>query len=74
MWNRRDRLQNHCDALEQRIEELESVEKDYGRIRKIFGPDRVDGLVREMKERERLKVEAEKERRKLVRKKQRDAR
>lgn len=74
MWDRKDRLQNRCDRLEQRVEELEGVEKDYGRIRKFFGPDRMDGLVKEMKEREQMEAEQEKERRRLMRRKQRDAR
>ena len=74
MWNRRDRLQNRCDVLEQRVEELETVEKDYGRIRKIFGTERVDVLLREMKEREKIEAELEKERRKLQKRIQRDAR
>ena len=74
MWNRRDRLQNRCNVLEQRVEELETVEKDYGRIRKIFGPESVDSLLREMKERERAEVERETEKLKLIRRKQRDAR
>lgn len=74
MWNRKERLQNRCDVLEERVEELKTVEKDYGRIRKVFGPDRVDSMLWEMKERERVKAELEKERRKMMRKKQRDAR
>lgn len=56
------------------LSKYEDVEKDYGRIRKVFGTDRVDSLVKEMKERERMEVEAEKERRKMLRRKQRDAR
>ena len=69
-----ERLQNRCEFLEERIEELETVEKDYGRVRKIFGPERVDSLVREMKEMERLQLEAENERRKVMKRKQRDVR
>ena len=45
------------------------VEKDYGKIRKLFGADRIDGLLHEMKEQERVEVEREKERRRTVRKK-----
>ena len=74
MWNRKERLQNRCEFLEERIEEMETVEKDYGRVRKIFGPERVDSLVREMKEMERLQLEAENERRKVMKRKQRDVR
>lgn len=46
------------------------MEKDYGRVRKIFGPERVDSLLREVKERE----EIEKEKRKLQKRTQRDVR
>ena len=56
------------------MEELENIEKDYGRIRKLFGSDKIDGMLREMKEQERVEVEMEKDRRKMVRRKQRDAR
>ena len=31
--NREERLQERCSALGQRVEELENVDKDYGRIR-----------------------------------------
>lgn len=74
IWERRERLQTRCNALEQKVEELETVEKDYGRIRIIFGPDRVDSLLQEMKEQEPVEAELEKERRKLIKRKQRDAR
>ena len=74
MWDRKERLQRRCNSLEERVEELEVVEKDYGRIRKFWGPDRVDSLVREMKEEERFEDEQERERRKLMRRKQREAR
>ena len=60
---------SNSDVLEERVEELESVEKDYSRIRKLFGVDRIDGLLREMKEQERVEAEMEKERRKTMRKK-----
>ena len=42
VWDGRERLRERCNALEKRVEELETVEKDYGWIRKIFGPERVD--------------------------------
>ena len=74
MWNRRNRLQNRCDLLEERIEELETVEKDYGWIQKILGSERVESLVREMKKQERLQGEMEKERREMMKRKQRDSR
>lgn len=74
IWDRRERLQQRYDALEERVEKLEVAEKDYGRIRKLFGTDRIDGLLREMKEQERVETEMEKERRKMMRRKQREAR
>ena len=74
VWDGRERLREQCNALEQRVEELETVEKDYGRIRNIFGSERVDNLIREIKERERVEVELEKERRKIVKRKQRETR
>ena len=74
IWDRRQRLRQRYDVLEQRVEELEVVEKDYGRIRKVFGSDRIDGLLREMKEQERVETEIEKEKWKKTRNKQRDAR
>ena len=55
--------------IEERVEELEMVEKDYGRIRKLFGSDRIEGLLRDMKEQERVEAEREKERRKTLRNK-----
>ena len=74
IWDRRERLRQRCDVLEERVKELEVVEKDYGRIRKLFGSDKIDGLLREMKEQESVEAEMEKERRKMARRKQRDAR
>ena len=74
VWDGRERLREQCNALEQRVEKLETVEKDYGRVRKILGSERVDNLVREMKERERVEVELEMERRKLMKRKQREVR
>lgn len=74
MWDRKNRLQDRCDVLKERIEELEVVEKDYGRIRKIFGSDRADSLIWKMKEQEQVEAGLEKERRKVHRKAQRDAR
>ena len=69
MWNRRDRLQNRCNALEQRVEELESVEKDYGRVRKILSPERVDSLLRKIEVQESVEM-GMKERRTFVKRKQ----
>lgn len=43
-------------------------------MRKIFGSDRVDSLIWEMGEQEQVEAELEKERRKVHRKAQRDAR
>ena len=74
MWDRKNRLQRRCEALEKSVEELEVMEKDYGRIREFFGVDKVDSLILEIKEKERLECEKEKERRKLMRRNQRDTR
>ena len=74
MWSRKERLQSRCKVLEERVETLETVEKDYGRIRKVFGSDRVDSMLRETKEQERVEAELEKGRRKQMGRKQRDAR
>ena len=60
--------------LEERVEELEVVAQDYGRVRNSFGADKIDNLLKDVKEKEQLKLEAEKERRKMQRKNQRDAR
>lgn len=60
MWNKKERIHNRCNVLEKRVEELEDIEKDYGRIRKFFGLDRVDNLLRELKEQERLQAGMEK--------------
>lgn len=62
MWNKKERIHNRCNVLEKRVEELEDIEKDYGRIRKFFGLDRVDNLLRELKEQERLQAGMEKDR------------
>lgn len=74
VWNRKEQFQSRCKVLEERVEGLEVIEKDYGRIRKFFGLDRVDNLLRELKEQERLQDGMEKERQKVMRNKQRDAR
>lgn len=69
IWDRRERLQQRYNVLEERVEELETVEKDYGRIRKLFGSDRVDEVLCEMKEQERVEAEMKKEKRKSLKKK-----
>ena len=58
----------------QRIDELEKVEKNYERVRNFFGAERVDSLVQEMKERERVETEKAREKRKQVRRKQTEVR
>ena len=65
VWDGRERLRESCTVLEQRVEELETVEKDYGRIRKFWGTDRVDSMIREMKEKEKLETELKNEIKKL---------
>ena len=72
--DRKERLQVRNKMLEERVEELEAVAQDYGRVRNSFGADKIDDLLKDVKEKEQLKLEAEKERRKMQRKNQRDAR
>ncbi len=55
MWDGRERLREWCENLEQKVEYLEEVVKDYDRVRSIFGPDRVDGLLKGIKEQEKIK-------------------
>lgn len=73
-WERKARWERRCGDLEERVKELEEVEKDYGRVRNVLGHAAVDRVVRREKERERIQIEEEKERRKLQRKNSRDAR
>ena len=49
--------------LKEKIGELEEVKKEYGKVRKFFGVEQVEEVLKEMREKERLKVEAEKEKR-----------
>ena len=74
MWNSREYLHERCCKLGQRIDELEMIEKNYERVRDFFGADRVDNLVREMKERERIKIEQDREKRKQINRKQEEIR
>ena len=74
IWSKKTNLERRCDALKERVEELEPAVQDYDRIRNFFGIGRIDGILKEMKEQERLKIEAEKERRKLKRKHYRESR
>ena len=74
IWSKKTNLERRCDALKEHVEELEPAVQDYDRIRSFFGVGRIDGILKEMKEQERLKIEAEKERRKLQRKHNRDSR
>lgn len=55
--NRKERLQIRNEALEQEVEELKVVTQDYSLIRTAFGTDKVDNMVKNLKERERLKIE-----------------
>ena len=48
--------------------------KDYGRVRNVLGAGAADKLLKNVKEKERMTVEAEKEKRKLQRKYSRDER
>ena len=70
MWSSREYLHERCSKLGQRIEALEAVEKNYERVRKIFGSERVEGLVRELKEKEQIDAELEKNKRNQMKRKQ----
>lgn len=74
IWNRKERWQGYSKTLEQKVEELEVVIQDYGRIRNVLGTGAVDKLLKNVKEKEQTIVEAEKEKRKLQRKNSRDER
>lgn len=67
LFDRKERLQVRNKMLEERVEELEVVAQDYGRVRKIFGSDKIDNLLKDVKEKERIKLEVENERRKIKR-------
>lgn len=74
VWDGRERLHEWCETLEYKVERLEKIEQDYNVVRTVLGNDKVDSILVEQKEQERLKLEAEKEKRKLLRKNQRDIR
>ena len=74
VWDRKNRLQRRCDALEERVVELEAVEKDYGLIRKFFGADKIEVMLKELREKERMRAEAEKEKRREKRRQSREGR
>ncbi len=74
VWRRKERLKDQNQILQEKVETLERVEEDYGRIRNVFGEERIDRILIEVKEQEHVDEEVEKERRKLLKRKQRDAR
>lgn len=74
VWSRKERLQEWNKILEQKVDELEEVVQDYGRVRNTLGVDAVDKLLKNVKEKERMNAGAEKEKRKLQRKNSRDVR
>ena len=74
VWNKKERLERRCEEMEEYVEKLEPVVQDYDRIRNFFGHSNIDEILREVKEQERLKAEAEKEHRRMQRKNQRDSR
>ena len=74
IWRRKERLKDQNQILQEKVETLERVEEDYGRIRNVFGEERIDRILIEVKEQEHVDEEVEKERRKLLKRKQRDAR
>ena len=73
-WERKARWERRCGELEERVNELEEVAKDYGRVRNVLGSQVVDKMVQDERRMEMMKKEAEKEKRKLQRKNSRDAR
>ena len=74
VWSRKERLQEWNKTLEQKVDELEEVVQDYNRVRNALGTGTVDKLLKNVKEKERMKLEADKEKRKLQRKYGRDER
>ena len=74
VWSRKERLQEWNKILEQKVDELEEVVQDYGRVRNVLGAGTVDKLLKNIKEKERMSAEVEKEKRKLQRKYSRDER
>lgn len=72
--NRKERLQEQNKVLEQKVEELEIVVRDYGRVRNVLGAGAVDKLLKNVKEKEQMRTEAEKEKRKNRRRNDRDIR
>lgn len=71
---KKERLQGQNQILQEKVETLERVEEDYGRIRNVFGEERIDRILIEVKEQEHVDEEMEKEKRKFLKRKQRDAR
>ena len=74
IWRRKERLKDQNQILQEKVETLERVEEDYGRIRNVFGEERIDRILIEVKEQEHVDEEMEKEKRKFLKRKQRDAR
>ena len=74
IWRRTERLKDQNQILQEKVETLERVEEDYGRIRNVFGEERIDRILIEVKEQEHVDEEMEKEKRKFLKRKQRDAR
>ena len=72
VWDGRERLQEWCNTLEHKVERLEKVERDYNIMRAVLGSNRVDRMLIEKKEQDRMQIENEKH--KLLRKNQRDVR
>ena len=72
--NQKERLQEQNKVLEQNVEEIEEVVQDYNRVRNVLGTGAVDKLLKNVKEKERMRAGAEKEKWKLQRKYSRDER
>lgn len=49
--------------LKEKVGELEEVKKEYGKVRKFFGVEKIEKVLKEIREKERLKDESEKEKR-----------
>lgn len=67
-------LREENEKLIDRVERLEKVSRDFNRVKRFFGAEKIEKVVVEVKEMEVRRAEEEKERRRLKRKKDREAR
>lgn len=68
------RLVGENKELKEKVGELEEVKKEYGKVRKFFGIEKIEEILREMREKERIKAEIEKEKRRERQRKSREER